>query len=130
LFSGLLSKQVIQVLLVNPVETELSSKGSQLFLFYIENILLLKTSCIKILLYRAGAVNSNSEVACIGLFPVLPVVVVSCNFCVGGGGYGGTVVISSCLSPVFRNDEHPVWTKSVFRGFWHRKKKLVKSWDK
>jgi hypothetical protein len=48
----------------------------------------------------------------------------------GGGGYGGTVVISSCLSPVFRNDEHPVWTKSVFRGFWHRKKKLVKSWDK
>jgi len=32
---------------------------------------------MRILLYAAGVVKSNSEVTCLGLFPVLPIV--SCN---------------------------------------------------
>jgi hypothetical protein len=35
------------------------------------------SSTIRILLYAVGAVKSNSEVACLGLFPILPIV--SCN---------------------------------------------------
>ena len=44
------------------------------------------SSTTRILLYAAGAVKSDSEVTCLGLFPVLPVVVVSCNCCCGGSG--------------------------------------------
>jgi hypothetical protein len=53
---------------------------------------------MRILLYAAGAVKSNSEVTCLGLFPALPVVVVvSCNCCSGGGDDGddGVNVCSS-----------------------------------
>ena len=52
---------------------------------------------MRILLYAAGAVKSNSEVTCLGLFPVLPVVVVSCTCCGVGGrdGNGNGNVCSS-----------------------------------
>jgi hypothetical protein len=56
------------------------------------NVISISSSTTRILLYAAGAVKSNSEVTCLGLFPVLPVVVVSCNFCVGGGGAAETVL--------------------------------------
>jgi hypothetical protein len=59
------------------------------------NVISISSSTTRILLYAAGAVKSNSEVTCLGLFPVLPVVVVSCNFCVGGGGDDGVNVCSS-----------------------------------
>jgi hypothetical protein len=49
---------------------------------------------MKILLYAAGAVKSNSELACLGLFTVLPVVVVSCT-CGGCGGDDDGVNICS-----------------------------------
>jgi hypothetical protein len=49
---------------------------------------------MRILLYAAGAVKSNSEVTCLGLFPVLPVVIVSCNCCVAGGGNNGNACSS------------------------------------
>jgi hypothetical protein len=58
-------------------------------------VISVSSSTTRILLYAAGAVKSNSEVTCLGLFPVLPVVVVSCNFCVGGGGDDGVNVCSS-----------------------------------
>jgi hypothetical protein len=41
---------------------------------------------MRILLYAAGAVKSNSEITCLGLFPILPIV--SCNCCCGGGDSG------------------------------------------
>ena len=60
------------------------------------NVISISSSTTRILLYAAGAVKSNSEVTCLGLFPVLPVVVVSCNCCcVGGGGDDGVNVCSS-----------------------------------
>jgi hypothetical protein len=31
-----------------------------------------------------------------------------------------------CPSPILRSDEHIIWTKSVYQGFWH--KKMVKTW--
>jgi hypothetical protein len=48
------------------------------------------SSTIRILLYTVGAVKSNSEIACLGLFPILPVVV-SCNC--GGGDDDGNVCL-------------------------------------
>jgi hypothetical protein len=59
------------------------------------NVISISSSTTRILLYADGAVKSNSEVTCLGLFPVLPVVVVSCNFCVGGGGDDDVNVCSS-----------------------------------
>jgi hypothetical protein len=52
-------------------------------------------STTRILLYAVGAVKSNSGVACLGLFPILPVVV-SCN-CDGGRDDDDDNVCSSLL---------------------------------
>ena len=59
------------------------------------NVISVSSSTTRILLYAAGAVKSNSEVTCLGLFPVLPVVVVSSNFCGSGGDDDGVNVCSS-----------------------------------
>jgi hypothetical protein len=48
---------------------------------------------MRILLYAAGAVNSDSEVTCLELFPVLPVVSCTCGGC--GGGDDGVNICSS-----------------------------------
>jgi hypothetical protein len=47
---------------------------------------------MRILLYAAGAVKSNSEVTCLGLFLIL--LIVSCNCCGGGGGDNGNACSS------------------------------------
>ena len=52
---------------------------------------------MRILLYAAGAVKSNSEVTCLGLFPILPIVVF-CNCCVAGGGNNGNACSSLSIS--------------------------------
>jgi hypothetical protein len=50
---------------------------------------------MRILLYAAGAVKSNSEVTCLGLFLIL--LIVSCNCC-GGGGDNGNACSSFLIS--------------------------------
>jgi hypothetical protein len=56
------------------------------------------SSTTRILFYAAGAVKSDSEVTCLGLFLVLPVVVVSCNCCCGGSGGGDDDGVNVCSS--------------------------------